>query len=73
MAEAGGGRFRTGFISAGAAQLAAPWNDGLDPDTDISPVRVMVAATVGGDRIGARRGEVRQRRRHRRIREAVQR
>ena len=49
VAELGGGRFRTGFISAGAAQFAAPWIDGLDEDnTGISAARVTAAAVVGG-------------------------
>ena len=49
VAELGGGRFRTGFISAGAAQFAAPWIDGLDEgNSGISAARVTAAAVVGG-------------------------
>ena len=49
MAEASGGRFRDGFVGAGAAQLAAPWIDGLDTgNSGISHARVTAAAVVGG-------------------------
>ena len=49
VAEFGGGRFRTGFLSAGAAQLAASWIGALDAGTTgISYVRVTATAVVGG-------------------------
>ena len=47
--ELSGGKFKHGFLAAGAAQFAAPYIDTLDAgNTGVSPARVAAAAAVGG-------------------------
>ena len=49
MAQVQGGKFGHGFVSAGVAQLAAPYIDGLGGGgASSAPLRIAVTAIVGG-------------------------